>query len=477
MWYMLRKKENGKRFGMELQKIKDTYFSPLLEADSEAPLYQRLSRAIKAFIEDNEHNTLFPSERELTQLLQVNRRTLHKAVEPFVKSKQLRRVKNDTFVNKGGGAFGDPSMKSAMAVPPKKSLTLLCDETMAFQTVFWKTITDSFNLLFPSVELNVRYFSYEPSYGDRSAFVQKYLAEFVRGGFDLIHLPISYLWTTDTTEVIASKGSLAKLISSDEFICSELASTVPGLLLQAVPFAFNFPVYIWNKRYLNLGGHDVRKIPFEETLRQSVRKLPEDISILPLYYDLSRDLGVPLEFTPGIIREQCGIILDRIDLVKERTNVFQCQDKMQVSGVVKPEKLLCNPNYSFYSKFLAGEMSLSLFAPREHVQYWGGLSLLGVNKDSHEEHYAKLFLEYLLSGLVQDRIWELLRMVPVRVSSLSTMDFAGTKEIECFLSHCRENPRSYPPPVGCTMLPYFEDYRNGKCSRETVLKHTLRFYE
>ncbi len=462
---------------MELQKIKDTYFSPLLEADSEMPLYQRLSLAIESYIEKNEHNAPFPSERELTQLLQVNRRTLHKAVEPFVKSKQLRRVKNDTFVNKGGGACDDAASKSLLAVSPKKTLTLLCDENMPFQTVFWKTVSESFNLLFPSVELNVRYFTYDPAQGDRASFQKQYLDAFVREGIDLIHLPVSYLWSMDITEVIASKSSLTKLISSDEFLCSELASTVPGLLLQGVPYAFNFQLYLWNRRFLNLGGCDVRKMPFEDTLRLAVEKLPKGISILPLYFDLSRDLGVPVEFTPEIIREQVHVILDRIDLVKGRENMFQSQEKMKISAAIKPEKLFCTPNFSFCSKLFSSEMSASLFAPREHVQYWGGFSMLGINKNSHEEHYAKLFLEYMLSGQVQDRIWELLSMAPVRVSSLSTVDIADTDDVLRHLLRCRENPRSYPPPVGCTMLPYFEDYLNGKCSRENVLKHTLRFYE
>lgn len=462
---------------MDLQKIKDTYFSPLLEADSETPLYLRIQRAIEAFIEDSEHNAPFPSERELTQLLQVNRRTLHKAVEPFVKSKQLRRVKNDTFVNKASGACGASPLKTIPEAHPKKTLTLLCDETLPFQTVFWKSVADSFNLLFPSVELHVKYFSHDFPQTDRSSIVHQYLEEFVCGGFDLIHLPVSYLWTTEVTKALASKSSLTKLISSNEFLCSELASTAPGLFLQAVPYAFNFQLYAWNERFLHLGGRDVRKLPFEETLRLAKKELPEDTSILPLYYDLSRDLGVPLEFTPEIIREHCGIILDRIDLLKDRKNVFQCQDKMGVFFVGNSKKLLCSPNYSFCNKFYGGKMSLSLFETREQVQYWGGLSMLGINKDAPEEHYARLFLEYLLSGPVQDRIWELLNMAPVRVSSLSTMDFADPKELQRFLSRCRENPRSYPPPVGCTMLPYFEDYWNGKCSREVVLKNTLRFYE
>lgn len=462
---------------MELQNIKDAYFSPFLEMDSDMPLYQRLSRAIESFIEKNEHNTPFPSERELTQLLQVNRRTLHKAVEPFVKSKQLRRVKNDTFVNKEGGACHEYASETLLQAHPKKRLTLLCDETFPFQTVFWKTVSESFNLLFPSVELNVKYFPYEPSLGDRNAFVQKYLEEFVRGGIDLIHLPVSYLWSMDVTEMIASKGSLTKLLSSDEFLCSELASTVPGLLLQGVPYAFNFQLHFWNRRFLNLGGVDVRKIPFEDALRLGVEKLPPDISILPLYYDLSRDLGVPREFTPEIIREQVQIILDRVDLVKNRENVFQSQERMKVSVPVNPEKLFCTPNFSFCNKLFSSEMATSLFAPREHVQYWGGFSMLGINKNSHEEHYAKLFLEYMLSGQVQDRIWELLGMAPVRVSSLATVNIAKTDDVLRHLLSCRENPRSYPPPVGCTMLPYFEDYLNGKSSREAVLKNTLRFYE
>ena len=45
-----------------------------------------------------------------------------------------------------------------------------------------------------------------------------------------------------------------------------------------------------------------------------------------------------------------------------------------------------------------------------------------------------------------------------------------------YLRQCRENPKSYPCPVGCAILPYAESYLNGQITRQEVIGNVLRFY-
>ena len=85
-------------------------------------------------------------------------------------------------------------------------------------------------------------------------------------------------------------------------------------------------------------------------------------------------------------------------------------------------------------------------------------------------------VEFLISEQVQNMIWEKFRSAPVRVSSLASVDIAPAGELLLYLRSCRENPKSYPPPVGSVMLPYFEQYLSGSVTREKILENILRFY-
>ena len=103
--------------------------------------------------------------------------------------------------------------------------------------------------------------------------------------------------------------------------------------------------------------------------------------------------------------------------------------------------------------------------------------MIGIGKHSENIHHALLFIEYLLSKSVQDEIWTKLHSAPVRTESISTVDIAPEKELLKYFARCRQNPTSYPTPVGCAMMPYFEQYLNGTITKDKVIQNVLRFYE
>ena len=103
--------------------------------------------------------------------------------------------------------------------------------------------------------------------------------------------------------------------------------------------------------------------------------------------------------------------------------------------------------------------------------------MIGIAKHTEHVHHALLFIEFLLSKSVQDKIWQDLHSAPVRTESLATINIAPEKEFLQYITRCRQNPASYPPPVGCTMMPYFEQYLEGKITEDKIIQNMIRFYE
>jgi hypothetical protein len=244
---------------------------------------------------------------------------------------------------------------------------------------------------------------------------------------------------------------------------------------------FTFQTFQWRSDLCSLDGADAASLPFEEMLRRAVRILPPETVLFHTFYDICRDLGVPASFSPEVIREQCGLIFDRLDIVRSRKNVFASERHSRgLMGIPGGPEVFCLPGYSNAPLFRHESKmprKASLYTPRAGCFYWGGCGAVGISRRSENQHEALLFAEYLLSESVQDTIWDFLRSAPVRKASLHTVDFAPQDELLAFLRQCRENPRSCPCPVGCAMAPDFASYLNGTAKREKIVERLLRFYE
>ena len=71
-----------------------------LDGNSSIPIYTELQKQLLHFIETHSNTTEFPSERELAELLKINRRTLHKAIEPLIANGTLIRTRKKTLINR-----------------------------------------------------------------------------------------------------------------------------------------------------------------------------------------------------------------------------------------------------------------------------------------------------------------------------------------------------------------------------------------
>lgn len=469
---------------MDTVKLKQ-YFN-FSEGDSETPLYLLLRRGIEALIADLEDGAPFPSERELSEFLNVNRRTLRKALEPLLRDGKLKRKKHETFVRKNHGAccgaLCDRELHpfTEFALSQKRRIRILLYEMLPFQQDFWSRTIDDFNRISPVAEVEAYYPQGAPA--QKFGLVKSYWDEFFKGDFDLAHVPVSYACPDRMRELCRPVDrALIERECGEEFLSGTIASSIPGLLEKRIPFAFNFGLNNWNRKYFALLECD-KTASFEAKLAAAVRKLPEEVRFMPGYYDLCRDLGLLTEYSPEKIQAQCRIILKRLDILRGRKNLFQklLHQPLVVLNDEPGEFLFC-PLFSMSCGIpgagLAHDYFPEVIEPREDSKYWGGFQSLVIHRDTEHYQSVRLFVDYMLSEPVQRRIWKMIHMAPVLWNALDTLDFAPPEKIAGYLEHCRDNPKEHLPPVGVVMLPYFEDYLGGRISGEKILANVLEFFK
>lgn len=124
----------------------------VLDFNSGTPIYRQIEEHIAGFIKNAANNTPLPPEREVAAALKINRRTLRRAIDPFVKSGLLSRGIKGTVVKKFQEEL--PSADSRVhpfnfsAAPflcPGKTVRLALYENMPLQRQLWETLVEIYN--------------------------------------------------------------------------------------------------------------------------------------------------------------------------------------------------------------------------------------------------------------------------------------------------------------------------------------------
>ena len=340
-----------------------------LDGNSSVPIYTELQKQLLHFIETHSNTTEFPSERELAELLKINRRTLHKAIEPLIADGTLIRTRKKTLINrknKTNHQIGVCGVHQNYSAGMNRKIRLLLLNTAGDELNFWQETAEKFGELFPMLQLQI------DIPGQNTGNYQQKLEQ---GEFDLAVMPTYINWkNTFTDHLLPVKDSYLKLFDSPEFLSGSWTASAPELRKYAIPWSLSFQIQEWNRAPEELFALDV-----DALLAACPGKLPEKMSLFPGYYDLSRDLGVPETFTQDIIIKHCSKLLDRFDLASKNDTVFQMRNPGN-------DALISRNSFSYDA--VHAEKRYTLFQPSPGVCYWGGCGSLGINKDSSCIHEA-----------------------------------------------------------------------------------------
>lgn len=459
---------------MKHEIIKQKYFE--ISSENEEALYLQIRKGFVAWIHDGEQGEELLSERELSTLLGVNRRTLRQALEPLLESGALVRKGYKTFINHKIGTYSNDKSAPIFQIDhSKRQIKILLFKEHPLQMQFWTQLIGKFNTLLPAHELVP--FSAVCDYTDNCQYWEMIEQE----NFDIAVLPVSYRWKIGIEEHFQPlKPAVKAHLQSEEFLIHVFTETSPSLRDYTYPYLFTFPIAQYLKPYHIQNGKHVKDIPFEEILSGAIKDVPEDIPLYNIYYDLCRELGIPAKFSKEIILEHCNRILDRFDIIRTRKNAFAASGYSHPWRMDSSGKMFCRQflsNLFLYQKERdAAEYENVLFPVHKGCYFWGSCGSVAICKSSEYCQEAFSFTEYLLSEPIQNTLWKSLRSAPVRVDSLKTLDFTTPEEALKYLKNCRENPRVYPAPVGNAMLPYLEQYLEGSLSKEKIIDSVLLFY-
>ncbi|MBR2425353.1 MAG: GntR family transcriptional regulator [Lentisphaeria bacterium] len=287
-----------------------------LDGNSGVPIYTALQRQILNFIETHSDTTEFPSERELAQLLKINRRTLHKAIEPLIADGTLIRTRKKTLINRNNNPDHQTGVHGAYpeySAGMTRKIRLLLNNSNENELDFWQKTAKKFGQLFPMFQLEINI----PGQNTGN-----YLQIFEQGEFDLAIMPTYINWkNTFSDQLLPVKESYLKLFDSPDFLSGSWTASVPELRKYAIPWSLSFQILEWNRT-----PEELFALSMDDLLAKCTGKLPEKMSLFPGYYELSRDLGVPETFTEDIIMSHCNKLLDRFDLASKNDAVFQIRN-------------------------------------------------------------------------------------------------------------------------------------------------------
>ena len=214
-----------------------------LDGNADIPMYNELQNRILDFIRTHSDTKEFPSEREFAALLKINRRTLHKAIEPLIADGTLIRTRKKTLINRTKETnlkTGASGIQSKQTDKMKQQLRFLVQMTSPDELSFWKMVVKKFEELFPTIQLHIE----TPVGADPKS---EYIARLESGMFDLTELPTYINWKDAfTNHLLPVKESYLKLFDTDDFLSGKWTSSVPELRQFAIPWSLSFQIMEWD---------------------------------------------------------------------------------------------------------------------------------------------------------------------------------------------------------------------------------------
>jgi hypothetical protein len=477
---------------MKLDEIVVKYFRNITYGEGK-PLYKQLKERVASFIDDSPNGTPFPSERQLAAALQLNRRTIRKALASFVESEQLCRGPKGTVINKEDVIIDLPTQnihpftlgQSSTMFLFKHEVKLLLYETMPHQIEFWTSVIDEFNHSQHEFKVNAAW----PQAG-RDA-ITGFWDEFQSGNYDLVHLPVRYLWPEYVAKTLQRiPDSLRESLTDKKNFRSALfCESMPGMLEVAIPYCSSFSFISWNKKYLEMMGvndfADFSALSFNDKLKIALARLPEDVYLAHRFFDLVRDIGLPKSLTPGIVSEHCRVAVKRALMLPSRLGAIfdQSISFLRLANGEIHKKMLMQHGAScllpLKKRFLNDNFYFSVPQPLCETKYWEGSCSLGIFPQSNDEA-ASRFINFMLSEKTQRRIARELCMVPAITAAADELTPVLNTDFEAldkYLRQNRETPIQHAAPVGLVVEAQLDNLLEGKISEEELMEHVLKHYQ
>ena len=213
----------------------------------EDPLYRQVSAKLDGLVAESPGGSLFPSERDLSEAFSINRRTLRKALQPFVDKGVLERTTKGTFVRKDDeGDWAAVHLFNMYSLTPPKSprtLKICMYQNYPLQKRAWERIARAFN------RANAEGVQVEIDWLDKAVSSLGGFHEYLgQSGPDVVllsHGPWSNRVIVDFADAMPS--DIAGKVFSDDFLTNSMAPAMRAEAPGFVPVMVSPPCNLWSR--------------------------------------------------------------------------------------------------------------------------------------------------------------------------------------------------------------------------------------
>ena len=397
-------------YDMSSEQIKSIFGS--LDSNLEKPAYKQLEENLAAFIKNAADNTPIPSEREVSAILKINRRTLRKAIDPFVKSGLLSRGIKGTVVKKRNlrSLPADDSMVHPFnfgAAPffcPGKTIRFALYENMHIQKELWNSLAEIFNSEGRGSRIVLEWIPLSVTSSEAyRAYVQENKPDIVQVSLAASHQELvcdmADEFPEDIGELLFSSGDCWKHLY--ENICTPV-----------VPVHFALHAFFCNMDILEKAvGKKVNSDPFEiEDILTHVH-MPENVKAARHIEDLYGSLSigtVPVEYNEKNMADFLKKKFEYVASLPGNTSSWlDVPINEKIYDIYKSMNFFADghaASSSAFPMFIADcvhkmGFPYSVYIPEARALT--GISGIAVNSSSENKEYAWDFARFLLSEKIQ----------------------------------------------------------------------------
>ena len=408
------------------------YFN--INHNSKITLITQLKQCLSDFIKNVDAGTRIPSERKISDVLNVARGTIRNSMQEFFDSGQIsRNGRRGTFVaeKKSAQIFKDihPMAMGLAPIDVTCNLKLLLHENIPYQKTFWNKVVSSFN---KSQQLAKVEIAWLPNHIHEHN-IEKYLQD---NQFDIVQVQVKQ----DMLNIgLTVPDRLQNKLKSKDFQLELYNGDTDMMLSRIVPIHQSRHLVFWNDDLAQKIGlknirSRLRNGNMFELFAEAADKLPEDMFASGHVWDIPAMQGIPHNLSNDEIEQEVLAKFSSFMPYAGRKRMFMTSQQGRfgdVKNFIAGKQLFLNqlPTHLFlYDMQTDFEIKTELFpvAPG-NIAYAGAMGLCAA-KNTINPELAFEFIEYVLSDEIQQLVAKDKLSMPYRRSALNS--FAEAAGIE-----------------------------------------------
>jgi DNA-binding transcriptional regulator YhcF (GntR family) len=383
-----------------------------ISKESMVPLYQQLQDQLESLIDKFPCGTRLPSERKLSEELEVDRGTIKKALNYFTSRGVIaRRGARGTFIQKDDSDYSFKIHPMALEKFDLKhsanELDFVLYENLPLEKDFWEKTVAFFNAQSQNTKINIQWLPQDVKRSNYKDYIKQVSPDIVQT-----------LVTPDIEDMLVPfSEDIYNQLSGEDYLGQCYGQANMKYLKKFAPIHFSPLVCAWNQTLAEKFGMKDTVSNFYENgidtvFSTAARKLPNEINVSGHIWDRSFALGLP-ENPKDINLKFFRQIFDAVSDCTKHPNLYLSRqekrfEEMEMFIQSKSLFLLVYSSFMFMNskpEDFDFDFKMAFFPMgKGMIQAYQMISSLGICCTSQKKSAAEEFIKFMISENVQRQI-------------------------------------------------------------------------